>query len=300
MPLHLEEGDECNDIEPDIGDNTLEINALNSNQFNPRDFAGCDTKKINNVLEDESGQVRKPVIDGFDMVQEQAKDKDLSEIKVKLAQGSGTSAMFKHYILLDNVLYYVSNPDDEPTRRLYVPEHKNQLDGNTVKAHATDLRLAKIDDWEIPKDKAKSRLRQSTFAVPKDQSTSDESEEVDSEPVMKRIARRFRKERQSSSEEEDIPLMELAKRLRKNKMGAERTGVNDSDSDTEFETEERSNRYEKSAVRESYNEEESTSEKESVMDIDNIASKSCSIESARSYTSIDDRKNKRRKVVQRT
>lgn len=127
MPSHLEEEDECNDIEPDIGDNTLEINALNSNHFNPRDLAGCDTKKINNVLEDESGQVRKPVIDGFDMVQEQAKDKDLSEIKVKLAQGSGTSAMFKHYILLDNVLYYVSNPDDEPTLRLYVPEQLRYL-----------------------------------------------------------------------------------------------------------------------------------------------------------------------------
>ena len=92
---------------------------------------------------------------------------------------------------------------------------KNQLDGTSTKSHAEHLRLADIDDWEIPTGNLGRPVRKPLFVVPPENG-SDTETSVDEEelPPLRRIANKFRRERETSSDEENIPLMELAKRLR--------------------------------------------------------------------------------------
>lgn len=74
---------------------------------------------------------------------------------------------------------------------------KNQLDNTTRKAHVEQLRHAKIDDLEIPKETAGHVKRKAT----EDPSTDNNEQNG---PTLEK---RFRKER-------DIPLTELAKKIR--------------------------------------------------------------------------------------
>jgi hypothetical protein len=107
---------------------------------------------------------------------------------------------------------------------------KDQLSGRTVKAHADQIRLANIDDWEIPKDQQGRAIRKTTYVVPPDNSDSEGSEEHRSDmgddfvhqntnaPRSDKHIKRYRQERDLSSDEEDIPLMELSKRLQERKL----------------------------------------------------------------------------------
>ncbi|CAG2254460.1 Retrovirus-related Pol polyprotein from transposon 17.6,Transposon Ty3-I Gag-Pol polyprotein,Transposon Ty3-G Gag-Pol polyprotein,Retrovirus-related Pol polyprotein from transposon 297 [Mytilus edulis] len=61
-------------IEVDISDKAFQINTLNSNEFNPKDFASCDYK------EDDQLSVKECTIPGYDMKIEQSLDIELSEI----------------------------------------------------------------------------------------------------------------------------------------------------------------------------------------------------------------------------
>lgn len=93
---------------------------------------------------------------------------------------------------------------------------KNQLDGSTSKVHAEMLRLAKIDDWQVSKDKGVRRLRDAAYVIPPQASDSEITSDSDSEldiPLAK-LAKKYRHEREISEDEEDIPLMELAKRIK--------------------------------------------------------------------------------------
>ncbi|KAK3108120.1 hypothetical protein FSP39_001638 [Pinctada imbricata] len=89
---------------------------------------------------------------------------------------------------------------------------KNQLDGTTTKTHARHLRQAKIDEWKVPRDSEGNILRKTTYVVPPE--NSDSESDVD-EPTPQDVAIRHRlQEREGSSDEDDIPLMELRRRLR--------------------------------------------------------------------------------------
>jgi len=90
---------------------------------------------------------------------------------------------------------------------------KNQLDGKTTKAHADQLKLAQVDEWEIPTNTNDRQLRDATYAVPPDSLDDDVVSEPEREP-LRDIVRRHRRERDNSSSEDDIPLMELSKRLK--------------------------------------------------------------------------------------
>ena len=93
---------------------------------------------------------------------------------------------------------------------------KNQLDNKTKETHARHLRLAKLDQWEVPKGQTGRKLRRATHAVTPESSDTDQSSEYnssDNEPLAK-VAKRMRKEREKSSDEESIPLFELARRLK--------------------------------------------------------------------------------------
>ena len=93
---------------------------------------------------------------------------------------------------------------------------KNQLDGTTSKVHAEMLRLANIDDWQVPKTQDNRQLRDAAYVVPPQASDSELSSDSDSEmdiPLAK-LAKKYRHERETSENEDDIPLMELAKRMK--------------------------------------------------------------------------------------
>ena len=54
---------------------------------------------------------------------------------------------------------------------------KNQLDGKITKAHKELLRLAKIDEWDIPKDDNGRPLRKAAYAAAPESESDTESEE---------------------------------------------------------------------------------------------------------------------------
>jgi hypothetical protein len=90
----------------------------------------------------------------------------------------------------------------------------NQLTGKTTKAHAEQIRLASLE-WEIPKQAHKPNQRKATMAVPveTDSDIKSSSESDDDTPLAK-LAKMYRREIETSDEEDNIPLMELGKRLR--------------------------------------------------------------------------------------
>ena len=77
------------------------------------------------------------------------------------------------------------------------------------------LRLAKIDDWQISKDENQKRLRDAAYVLPP--RAPDSETEYDTDPEMNiplsKLAKKYRQERETSEDEDDIPLMELRKRL---------------------------------------------------------------------------------------
>ena len=90
---------------------------------------------------------------------------------------------------------------------------ENLIDRSTEKVHAECLHLANLE-WEIRK--GKNQPRKARYVVNPESSSSEGSSdsEPDNTPSSHKIASKYRRERDNSSDEDDIPLMELAKRLR--------------------------------------------------------------------------------------
>ncbi|CAG2220461.1 unnamed protein product [Mytilus edulis] len=345
-----EKPNENPDPYPDISDNTYEINVINSNRFHFTDYANND-KLVEDIPEKENFQFEE-----FDMSIEQMKDKTLRELKEQLVGDKVPEAVQNKYIIIDDILYYISNVDNDPIIRLYIPSHikqavveqyhdknghmgidktfdsirqkyfwpnmfkelysyvttcvpcqsrnlqkvrapiqetkippypfchvgvdlsgpypttmsgnryiigfidlysgwpeaftqtniakilslriieqtspvsfilKNQLDGTTTKAHAEQIRLAKLD-WEIPNNNQGRALRKAAYVVPIESQSEDSSddESIDSDTPLNQIAKRYKKERENSDYEDDIPLMELSKKLRGKKIFSEQDNVN--------------------------------------------------------------------------
>ena len=93
---------------------------------------------------------------------------------------------------------------------------RNQLDGTTENVHAEHMARAKIEEWQIPKTAGGLPRRRAAYVVPPTDSDESSQESSDSEPEnpRKKLVKLERKEREDSGDEEDIPLMELATRLR--------------------------------------------------------------------------------------
>ncbi|CAG2256178.1 unnamed protein product [Mytilus edulis] len=71
---------------------------------------------------------------------------------------------------------------------------KNQLDGTTTKAHAEQIRLAKLD-WEIPNNNQGRALRKAVYVVPIVSQSEDSSddESIDSDTPLNQIAKSIKK-----------------------------------------------------------------------------------------------------------
>ena len=59
----------------------------------------------------------------YDLVTEQTNNKELLKLKEELQSDEASQAINSKYILLDNVLYYLSKTDSDPVIWLYIPEH---------------------------------------------------------------------------------------------------------------------------------------------------------------------------------
>lgn len=116
---------------------------------------------------------------------------------------------------------------------------RNQLDCTVTKAHAEHLRLANVDEWDIPKDDANKPIRKANYVISPDISDSDgtSSTTSDDDAPLTKIANRYRKERDNSSDEEDIPLMELSNKLKQQQRRLQHENEVDSSSDMHSELE---------------------------------------------------------------
>ena len=76
------------------------------------------------------------------------------------------------------------------------------------------MQLDQLDDLEIPKDKKGRPACKVTYAAPVN-SSSDESdiESSDKEEPLTKTVKRYQNQRETSSDEDTIPLTELAKRM---------------------------------------------------------------------------------------
>lgn len=107
--VHSEDG------EPDITDKAYEIGIINSNRINPKQFVNCQVEKPEILDQD------RPTLDDLDMVKEQSQDAEIVDIMNQINQGQGTKAFQQRHIILDNILYYISDPDCNPILRLFIP-----------------------------------------------------------------------------------------------------------------------------------------------------------------------------------
>ena len=99
-----------------IDDRTFEINLVNSNQMDttmPGKYNIVQDTLMKNELK----------VDRFDIVKEQEKDEILLDLKNRLQKGDVTSADYSKCIVLDNKLYYISNVNNNPIFRTYIPYH---------------------------------------------------------------------------------------------------------------------------------------------------------------------------------
>jgi len=92
-----------------------QINVIDSSNFDP-------TKYVNPELPlfdlDE-----KPTLVDLDPYQEQQKDENIVQLISRLDAGKLTKSLEKSLIVIDSVLYYISDVDGTPRLRLYLPEH---------------------------------------------------------------------------------------------------------------------------------------------------------------------------------
>ena len=115
---------DCEEVEDqtvlDVNDNLYEINVLDSTQFEPKSFASCDLPNDESFEKCDCSDFRKG---GFDMKCEQTRDDDISEIRSMILNGKESKDVQKHYLLVDDLVYYLSNVNDDPCLRLFIPKH---------------------------------------------------------------------------------------------------------------------------------------------------------------------------------
>ena len=54
---------------------------------------------------------------------EQIRDDGISEIRSMILNGKESKDVQKHYLLIDDLVYYLSNVNDDPCLRLFIPKH---------------------------------------------------------------------------------------------------------------------------------------------------------------------------------
>jgi hypothetical protein len=104
-------------MEPEVSDKAYEINAFNSNRFSPRDYVRCHRD------DDKPQENPETQCLGLNMVKEQSKDDILTEVRTCVISEKATKAVQRKHMVIDNILYYITDPDNEVKLRLYIPVH---------------------------------------------------------------------------------------------------------------------------------------------------------------------------------
>ena len=101
----------------DIDDRTFEINTLNSNKFKPRKYASCQI--------DDLDDLKKPELElpeEIDIKFEQEQDDTITSLKKRLQTDNATKTEQERHIIIDDLVYFLSNADSDPVLRLYIPQ----------------------------------------------------------------------------------------------------------------------------------------------------------------------------------
>ena len=104
----------------DVNDNLYEINVLDSTRSEPKSFASYDLPNDESFEKCDCSDFKKG---GFDMKVEQTRDDDISDIKSMILNGKESKNVQKHYLLVDELEYYLSNVNDDPCLKLFIPKH---------------------------------------------------------------------------------------------------------------------------------------------------------------------------------
>ena len=100
-------------------DEFMEINVLNSNRFEPKQFMDYQAKEVD-------GELQRPNLEEFqdiDMKVEQDKDQSIRQLRAKLLEGNTEAHGSKNFILIDEIVYFLSHPEGDVRVRMYIPEH---------------------------------------------------------------------------------------------------------------------------------------------------------------------------------
>ena len=116
----IQSTDEVDQTVLDVSDNLYEVNIIDSNQFDPKTFASCELPNDDSFGKCDCSDFTKV---GFNMKIEQTRDDDISDIKSMILNGNESKDVQKHYLLVDDLVYYLSNVDDDPCLRLFIPKH---------------------------------------------------------------------------------------------------------------------------------------------------------------------------------
>ena len=105
-----------------VDERAFQVNVINSNKFNPKDFAAHKPQG-----KSDSKEYDRPTIRDFDMAIEQKTDEELSRLRKRLDTGKASKSEQMKHMIDQDIVYYISQPEDDPIIRLYVPEHLRQL-----------------------------------------------------------------------------------------------------------------------------------------------------------------------------
>ena len=119
----LEKERDEQDVSLDVNDNSYQVNVLDSTNFDPNSYASCELPHEDSLQKPETLDLK-----DFDMYNEQSKDDDLMTLKSQVENGGDPGKNNqRHYLIVDKLLYYISNTDYDPCLRLYVPKHLKRL-----------------------------------------------------------------------------------------------------------------------------------------------------------------------------
>ena len=109
-----------NNHEPDEGEvpqqvTSHKVNVIDSSKFDPIKYVNAELPLLD--LDD------KPKLIDLDTYDEQQKDDSIVQLIKNLDTGKLSKSLEKSLIVIDNVLYFVSDVDGSPRLRLYLPDH---------------------------------------------------------------------------------------------------------------------------------------------------------------------------------
>lgn len=115
---HQAEGE--SEVEIDVSDNTFQVSVINSNRLPSENRKSSDPVAL---LPEDGPSKTLDTASTLDMVLEQGKDAEVAQLRSRLESGEATDAEKANYVMLEQLVYFLSNYGEEPVLRLWVPAH---------------------------------------------------------------------------------------------------------------------------------------------------------------------------------